>query len=75
MLVFNIIGTILVVVGAVLSIQKVSEKIGLKSKVGWILAFIGMVILAFCGFIGGEIFFPIVCLAFAIGNIYCFVND
>lgn len=75
MLTINLIGTILVIVGIVLTISKVCETIHINVIVGWILAAIGMLLLSFCGFIQGKIIFAILCLVFAMGNIYFVVNE
>ena len=75
MLIISLIGTILVVVGIVLTISKVCEIIHINSFVGWILAIIGMFLLSFCSLIQGKIIFAILCLIFAIGDIYFAVNE
>ncbi len=75
MLIINLIGTILVIIGIVLTISKVCETIHINAIVGWILAIIGMFLLSFCGFIQGKIMFAILCFVFAMGDIYFAVNE
>ena len=74
MLIINLIGTLLVIIGTILTLPTVSEKIHLNASIGWALAAVGMLILSFCGFLDKHIIFGIVCLIFAIGNLYFCVN-
>ena len=76
MLIINLIGTLLVIIGIILTFPTVCAKIHFNASIGWIIATIGMLILSFCGFIGKNIIFGIVCLIFAMGDLYfCVTNS
>jgi len=75
MLIINLIGTLFVIIGVILTLPTVCEKFHLNAAIGWIMATIGMLILSFCGFLSKHIIFGIVCLIFAIGNLYFCVNS
>jgi hypothetical protein len=53
----------------------VCEKIHLNASIGWAIATIGMLMLSFSSFLGKNIIFGIVCLIFAMGNLYFCVTD
>lgn len=75
MLITNLIGTLLVIIGTILTFPIVCEKFHLNAAIGWIIAAIGMIMLSFCGFLSKHIIFGIVCLIFAMGNLYFCVNS
>ena len=75
MLAINLFGTIFVILGIILTIPTVCEKIHLNASIGWAIATIGMLMLSFSSFLGKNIIFGIVCLIFAMGNLYFCVTD
>jgi hypothetical protein len=73
MTVISVIGFILVFVGILLTIPSLCEKIKINTNVGWIMSAIGMLMLAFYDFARGNILFVILCLIFAISDVFLFV--
>ena len=66
MFIISLFGTIFVILGIILTIPTVCEKIHLNESIGWAIATIGMLMLSS----------GIVCLIFAMGNLYfCATNS
>ena len=66
----SFIGVILVIIGFVLKLQSICVKIGLNAGIGWGLSTAGMLLLSYCGFLDKSLFYAILCLIFAMGNLY-----
>lgn len=75
MFIISLFGTIFVILGVILTIPIVCEKIHLNASIGWAIATIGMLMLSFSSFLGKNIIFGIVCLIFAMGDLYFCVTD
>ena len=76
MFIISLFGTIFVILGIILTIPTVCEKIYLNASIGWAIATIGMLMLSFSSFLGKNIIYGIVCLIFAMGNLYfCAINS
>lgn len=76
MIIISLFGTIFVILGVILTIPTVCEKTHLNASIGWAIAAIGMLMLSFSNFLGKNIIFGIMCLIFAIGNLYfCVTNS
>ena len=73
MTIISVIGFILVFVGILLTIPSLCEKIKINTNVGWIMSAIGMFMLAFYDFARGNILFAILCLIFAISDVFFFI--
>ena len=76
MFIISLFGVIFVILGVILTIPIVCEKIHLNASIGWAIAAIGMLMLSFSNFLGKNIISGIVCLIFAMGNLYfCVTNS
>jgi len=66
--IINVLGTVLVVIGLLLTINVLSDKIAFGKAIGWALATLGMILLFVYSIISGNIIYAIVTLLFAIAN-------
>ena len=68
--IINVLGAVLVVIGLLLTINVLSDKIAFGKAIGWALTTLGMVLLFVYSIISGNIIYAIVTLLFAIANAY-----
>ena len=66
--IINVLGAVLVVIGLLLTINVLSDKIAFGKAIGWALATLGMILLFVYSIISGNIIYAIVTLLFAIVN-------
>ena len=68
--IINVLGTVLVVIGLLLTINVLSDKIAFGKAIGWALATLGMILLFVYSVVSGNMIYAIVTLLFTIANAY-----
>ena len=76
MFIISLLGTILVIIGIILTIPSLCNKTHISTTIGWAMAAVGMIIVSFCAFVAKNFVFATISLMFAMGNLYfCVTNS